>query len=99
MIEQRVEQMLVDACNSVRIKAIKGNANGNIGYPDRIVYQTNTGNIYHVEVKRGKTGYKQTRKQFEWQKRIEKSGGTYFLISGVEEMNSFINEYILLEEK
>jgi hypothetical protein len=90
--ESDVEQLLIDACESIGIRCPKGNSTDK-GFPDRVIYNVYKGEIYFVEVK-NQTYYKQQKTQREWQKHIELSGGKYFLIDGEEEMKQFIRKYI-----
>lgn len=96
-IEKHIEQMLVKSCKEAKIKTIKGDSYYK-GFPDRIVFDTNHQKIYYVEVK-NEGYYKITEMQKYWSDIIKKSGGLFFLITGEDEMNAFINTYIKGEKK
>lgn len=91
-LEKQVEMMLVNACKTANIKTIKGDSYYK-GFPDRIVFDTNHGKIYYVEVK-NEGYYKMTTMQKYWADIIKKSGGLFFLITGESEMNAFIETHI-----
>lgn len=93
LLEKQVEAMLVKACKIENIKCIKGWAENNVGFPDRIVFHTKKKEIYYVEVK-NETSYKLTPLQRLWLTTISDSGGKYFLVNGEKEMEAFINTYI-----
>lgn len=93
LLEKHVEAMLVKACKIKNFRCIKGPSENNIGFPDRIVFNTEKKQIYYVEVK-NETSYKLTELQRLWLHDIVDSGGKYFLINGEEEMKEFINKYI-----
>jgi hypothetical protein len=93
LLEKQVEAMLVKACKTLNIKCIKGWAENNVGFPDRIVFNTKSKQIFYVEVK-NETSYKLTPMQKLWLFTITDSGGKYFLINGEKEMETFINTYI-----
>lgn len=93
LLEKQVEAMLVKACKIKNFKCIKGSVEHNIGFPDRIVFNTERKEIYYVEVK-NETSYKLTPLQKTWHIYIVNSGGKYFLVNGEKEMETFINTYI-----
>jgi hypothetical protein len=93
LLEKQVEAMLVKACKIKNFRCVKGWTENNIGFPDRIVFNTERKEIYFVEVK-NETSYKLTEPQRLWLKTIVNSGGLYFLINGQKEMEAFINTYI-----
>lgn len=93
MKEARMEKKLIQACRTYGVKSIKGDARQHAGYPDRVIYNTKRGLIHHVELK-ADTNYKQTVLQNQWEMIIKQSGGDYFLINGVTELNEYINKYL-----
>lgn len=93
LLEKHVEAMLVKACKIKNFRCIKGWAENNAGFPDRIVFNTEKKQIYYVEVK-NETSYKLTPLQRLWLLTITDSGGKYFLVNGEKEMEAFINTYI-----
>ena len=93
LLEKQVEAMLVKACKIKNFKCIKGWAENNVGFTDRIVFNTDKKEIYYVEVK-NETSYKLTPLQRLWLLTITDSGGKYFLVNGEKEMEAFINTYI-----
>lgn len=93
LLEKHVEAMLVKACKIKKFKCIKGWVENNIGFPDRIVFNTEKKKIFYVEVK-NETSYELTPMQRTWLITIVDSGGLYFLVNGEKEMNAFINAYI-----
>lgn len=93
LLEKQVEAMLVKACKIENFRCIKGWSENNIGFPDRIVFNTRKKQIYYVEVK-NETSYKLTELQRLWLMTIVNSGGQYFLINGEKDMEAFINTYI-----
>lgn len=93
LLEKQVEAMLVKACKIENIKCIKGWAENNVGFPDRIVFNIKTKQILYVEVK-NETSYKLTPMQKLWLFTITDSGGKYFLINGEKEMEAFVKTYI-----
>jgi hypothetical protein len=92
-LEKQVEALLVKACKTKGFKCIKGSVIYNAGFPDRIVFNTKTKNIFYIEVK-NEGYYKLTPLQLEWKKIIQESGGSWFMINGEDEMITFINTYI-----
>lgn len=92
-IESNVEALLVNACKTQFIKNIKGFSMIR-GFPDRVVFNHITKQIYYIEVKAG-TYYGQTKWQKKWEQIIKNSGGTYILIDNEEKMRDFIGKYIL----
>ena len=93
LLEKEVEAMLVKACKIKNFKCIKGSVENNVGFPDRVVFNTEKKQIYYVEVK-NETSYKLTPLQKIWLDIIVGSGGKYFLVNGEKEMEAFINTYI-----
>jgi len=93
MLEKQVEAMLTRACKKKQFRCVKGSTINNIGFPDRIVFNTDTQRIFFVEVK-NETSYKLTATQLLWQSIILKSGGEFFHINGEDEMKAFIQTYI-----
>jgi hypothetical protein len=94
LLEKQVEQMLVNACKKKVFRCVKGSTMNNIGFPDRIVFNTETNRMFFVEIK-NETSYKLTEPQKMWLKVIKTSGGEFFVINGEKEMHTFINTYIL----
>ena len=93
LLEKEVEAMLVKACKIKNFRCIKGWAEHYVGFPDRIVFNTDKKEIYYVEIK-NETSYKLTPMQKLWLTYIVDSGGKYFLVNGEKEMEAFINTYI-----
>lgn len=93
MLERMIEQRLIYACKKHKIKTIKGDAKNNKGFPDRIIFNHYLHAILYVEIKND-SYYKQTPLQKEWEMIIKNSGGHFFLVNGIDEMNDFINKYI-----
>lgn len=91
-LEIDVENLLVEACRKKGIKCLKSEMLEK-GFPDRVVFHVFKKEIYFIEFK-NLTYYQQQETQKEWQKRIEKSGGKYFLLDGEDETRKFIREYI-----
>jgi hypothetical protein len=98
LLEKQVEKMLVDACKKKSYRCIKGSTMNNVGFPDRVVFNTDTQRIFFVEVK-NETSYKLTVPQQIWKDMITRSGGEFFHINGEKEMETFINTFIKGEEK
>lgn len=92
-LEIDIEKMLVDACNVVGIRCIKGVAEGNKGYFDRIIYNTILQEIHYIEIKNN-TYYTRNKRQKEWADIVKACKGKYFLIDGEEEMEKYIEMYI-----
>ena len=93
LYEKNVEAMLVRACNKKGFKCPKTEMIAR-GFPDRMVFNTERGEIYYVEFK-NKTNYKRSDLQESWGARIKFAGGKYFLLDGEEETRKFIQNYIL----
>lgn len=93
LLEKQVENKLIVACKRNGIITYKGNPKGNIGFPDRIVFDIKRHRTFFVEIKND-TYYSQTDMQKLWQNYIETSGNKYILINGMEEMKQFIEKYI-----
>jgi len=90
MLESVLEKHLKDALDKLKIDHIKGNSRGLKGYPDKLVFAHQ---IFFVELKVGKEGgsyYKQQPMQKYWQRIIEKAGGTYLLLVGLQQVDEFI---------
>jgi hypothetical protein len=92
-LEKQVELILVKACKKKGFKCIKGSVINNVGFPDRIVFNTELKKIFYIEVK-NEGYYKLTPLQQEWRDIIKASGGDWFLIDGEEDMKAFILKYI-----
>lgn len=90
-LESGIEKMLIKACKLVGIKTIKLNAGKNKGIPDRVIFNHLKNNIHYIELK-NETYYKQQKTQKQWQKIIEASGGTYFLLDGEKEVKDYIDK-------
>lgn len=93
LLEKQVEAMLVKACKKKHFRCVKGSTLNNIGFPDRIVFNTDTQRILFVEIK-NETSYKLTATQLLWKSIIAKSGGEFFHVNGEEEMEAFIQTHI-----
>lgn len=93
MNEKSVEKKLVDACKKLGMKCPKVKIEMGNGFPDRMVFHKYRQEIFFVEVKYGGY-YVQTKKQNDWQKRIEEVNAGYFLIGSEEEMDYFIETFI-----
>lgn len=98
MLEKNLEKKLMTACRKYGIKTVKGDARQNAGFPDRIVFNPNSGVIHYIELK-ADTYYKQTESQKYWQDIIESSGGRYILLNGVDEVNAYIETYVKNNKK
>jgi hypothetical protein len=91
--ERQLESRFINLCRKYKVKTIKGDSRNNVGFPDRIVFNTDTETIHYVEFKND-TYYKQTIPQGYWQDIIEASGGRYFLINGENEMLQYVDTFI-----
>lgn len=92
ILEESIETLFVDLLNENNILHIKGNSRGLKGWPDRIVFGDK---IYFVELKVGRSGgsyYKQSKMQNYWQRQIEGSNGMYALLTGENEVRSFVDK-------
>lgn len=92
MTEKELEMYFGKLLDKEKIFHFKGNPGGLKGYPDRLVFADK---IYFCEIKLGKSEgsyYKQTPMQKWWQDKIEKSNGTYILLIGKEQIESFVGK-------
>lgn len=92
MTEKELEMYFGKLLDKEKIFHFKGNPGGLKGYPDRLVFADK---IYFCEIKLGKSEgsyYKQTPMQKWWQDKIEKSNGTYILLIGKEQIESFVDK-------
>ena len=92
--EKALENKLQKTCKKYGIKTVKGDSRNNVGFPDRILFNPNTQQIHFIELK-NQTYYKQTPPQKKWQEMIERAGGKYFLIDGSEELEKYLNTYVI----
>lgn len=89
--ETELENHLESLLDAKGIFHIKGISRGLKGFPDRQIFAHK---IFYVEVKLGKelgSYYKQTKMQKWWQKTIEASNGNYVLLTGIKEVEDFVN--------
>jgi hypothetical protein len=93
MNEKQLERKLFNACKKVKIWCIKGDSKNNVGFPDRVIFDTRNNQIYYVELKND-TYYDLTYMQKLWANIIKASGGQWFLINGEKELEDFIEKYI-----
>lgn len=90
VLETSLEKLFCDLLDNKKIFHLKGIARGVKGFPDRQVFANK---IIYVELKVGKEGgsyYKQTKMQKWWQNKIERSNGTYVLLTGEKEIRDFV---------
>ena len=92
MTEKELEQYFGKLLDKLKIFHFKGNPGGLKGYPDRLVFADK---IYFCEIKLGKeegSYYKQSPMQQWWQNKIEQSNGTYVLLVGKNQIESFVDK-------
>ncbi len=90
--ETALEKRFNTELAKIGVRTVKGNAMFNKGFPDRMVFADK---VYYVELKND-TYYGQTKLQKEWQRIIEQSRGTYYLLNGDAEVEAFIK---MIKEK
>lgn len=92
ILEKDLENHFKKLLDKEDIKHFKGNPYNLKGFPDRMVFADD---IYFVEIKVGKDSgsyYKQTPTQKYWEKLITKSNGKYILLTGKNEIESFVEK-------
>lgn len=92
MTEKELEKYFGKLLDKQKIFHFKGNPGGLKGYPDRLVFADK---IYFCEIKLGKeegSYYKQSPMQKWWQNKIEQSNGTYVLLVGKNQIESFVDK-------
>jgi hypothetical protein len=92
MKEIDLEKHLIKLLDKEGIFHIKGNPHNLKGFPDRLVFADV---IYFIELKLGKENgsyYTQTPMQKWWEKRIKDSGGIYIMLTGKQQIDSFVKQ-------
>ncbi len=92
-LESGVDDILLEACKTKKLKTIRVDPKQYNGFPDRVVFNTVVGEIHYIEEK-NETYYERTHNQKVWAKIIKACNGKYFLIDGETEMREYIRRYI-----
>lgn len=90
--EDNLEKRFIELCKINGFKTIKVNPKQYDGFPDRIVFNTDIGEIHYIELKNN-TYYERTHNQKGWAKRIKNSGGIYFLLDGDADVETYSKKY------
>jgi len=90
--EDNLETRFIKLCKLNGFRTIKVNPKQYDGFPDRIVFNTNVGQIHYIELKNN-TYYERTHNQIGWAEIVIKSGGIYFLLDGDADVEAYIDKF------